>query len=982
MAEKKWAYEACFQRGNAKEYKYVNLQGREEYSRLLYRYKRPPISDVVKVKKKQPSEASNITEASGSPENRHFDIEIDHIDTKNEFLHTQIDFDNAYSDRKTSDSEIGSADQFLGSNLHSVASPQHQVPFVGFLPYIANHGVGILDYAKYLNNLPHEKDETNTDKTLTYTMPSVPILHSLSVIAYPSNHQSPIRLSEVGKVLNQIIRNSTEPKPDFGGINKDDKDYSILGGKVPEKSYPNFFSSSSNLGFPEVLNSANANNIWSQLESMFPSNILTQLLTSNKPLLTLTYLSKVLESLPQELAFKPQLSPPNIQGHITAPDTSLYPLSQETAFGHNQDHNVPEKDLILYLYKRCQQDSDVQHIPDSIFWDIVSQLSSPSPRVKSVLRQKKFFNVFDHMNFLADANEKEKGGRSSTATAHERRFNDLSSESSVHECMKDTWCVLGLAAIFSIGTGSALAVPVVSKVDIGRQRRTANFVVLSPDTATDFTRNYVRLLKNDSFNVPDSLKLLFTALHDANDDSARNVFYQIEQFIRNNKDKLLYITIEEIKTEKNISYKNIAESPISEIYSGASVTPIYLTEQYSSPSDIYNLNVFTDRNRIYSQSPKPLHPVKYPLNFNSSPKTSISPLFVHYGSNSPKFIQQAIYQVSDQKPIMNPYPQHEPVQFSEIENQKPPFQLSSICEKLKNNREIIKTIHDSLHQSQPAHSKVTVQPAYQYTFNYINRPLAAHSNVHQRPVNTPNSQTTKLGNVHVSSHNHHLFNIQHSHAAPVKSYTQKFSTSQTAYHPLSFADKQAIATVTSTEKPTVHGSDILNHLGTKYSSILLKLPHQFNPLSNPLQFITPESIKKPPSSPQPMGYPSNTYYFPNFVASTPSPSLPLVSYQYPSTHSSYTEYHQDSFHLPYAKNKFTAHVNHISPPLPSPPPVVSLNSDILIIPPGNTKPNVSLQAKGFYRSVCAAVSRNGVPDNEIIRFIAEKCAIFQYSGIV
>nr|XP_027219974.1 uncharacterized protein LOC113812304 [Penaeus vannamei] len=60
-------------------------------------------------------------------------------------------------------------------------------------------------------------------------------------------------------------------------------------------------------------------------------------------------------------------------------------------------------------------------------------------------------------------------------------------------------------------------------------------------------------------------------------------------------------------------------------------------------------------------------------------------------------------------------------------------------------------------------------------------------------------------------------------------------------------------------------------------------------------------------------------------------------------------------------------------------------SDVLVVPSPaaqQQRPLMSPEAVRFYREVCFAVEQDDVPDNEITRFISQKCALFYYSGII
>lgn len=62
------------------------------------------------------------------------------------------------------------------------------------------------------------------------------------------------------------------------------------------------------------------------------------------------------------------------------------------------------------------------------------------------------------------------------------------------------------------------------------------------------------------------------------------------------------------------------------------------------------------------------------------------------------------------------------------------------------------------------------------------------------------------------------------------------------------------------------------------------------------------------------------------------------------------------------------------------------SDDVLVIPSSpvtqQRRPLMSPAAVRFYREVCSAVGQDNVPDNEITRFISQKCALFYFSGII
>ncbi|XP_068213271.1 uncharacterized protein [Palaemon carinicauda] len=63
-------------------------------------------------------------------------------------------------------------------------------------------------------------------------------------------------------------------------------------------------------------------------------------------------------------------------------------------------------------------------------------------------------------------------------------------------------------------------------------------------------------------------------------------------------------------------------------------------------------------------------------------------------------------------------------------------------------------------------------------------------------------------------------------------------------------------------------------------------------------------------------------------------------------------------------------------------PAYSTSGNPHLVPLKDSGQTVNPHAKGFYRSVCSAVGHKDVPDSDIIRFIREKCTIFQYTGII
>lgn len=126
------------------------------------------------------------------------------------------------------------------------------------------------------------------------------------------------------------------------------------------------------------------------------------------------------------------------------------------------------------------------------------------------------------------------------------------SYSNVQGCVKDTWCALALAAAVAIGATSALAVPFLAPAFLGRRRRELQYLVFSQEEAPVFTDHFMRFMKGDMTDIPEKEVMLFRSLKDPADNRVKRMFENVKHFIISNEEKLLNITIQEIKNERHI----------------------------------------------------------------------------------------------------------------------------------------------------------------------------------------------------------------------------------------------------------------------------------------------------------------------------------------------------------------------------------------------------------------------------------------------
>ncbi|XP_047470485.1 uncharacterized protein LOC125026227 [Penaeus chinensis] len=124
--------------------------------------------------------------------------------------------------------------------------------------------------------------------------------------------------------------------------------------------------------------------------------------------------------------------------------------------------------------------------------------------------------------------------------------------SNVQGCIKDTWCALALAAAVAIGATSTLAVPFLAPALFGRRRRDLQYLVFSQEEAPVFTDHFMRFMKGDMTDIPEEEVMLFRSLKDPADNRVKRMFENVKHFIISNEEKLLNITIQEIKNERHI----------------------------------------------------------------------------------------------------------------------------------------------------------------------------------------------------------------------------------------------------------------------------------------------------------------------------------------------------------------------------------------------------------------------------------------------
>ncbi|XP_042876175.1 uncharacterized protein LOC122255884 [Penaeus japonicus] len=144
-------------------------------------------------------------------------------------------------------------------------------------------------------------------------------------------------------------------------------------------------------------------------------------------------------------------------------------------------------------------------------------------------------------------------GASSGVDITQPLFTPGASASSIEDCLKSKVCAFFLAGLIAAGTTTALAIPIFTPI-VGagllgkRRRRDVDYLVLTPENATEFVHTFTLFENGEDINkLTKEEKNLYNSFLQQLNGNSQTFLTDLKEYISRNKDELLNLSVKEIE---------------------------------------------------------------------------------------------------------------------------------------------------------------------------------------------------------------------------------------------------------------------------------------------------------------------------------------------------------------------------------------------------------------------------------------------------